>query len=99
MKTLAVSLVVLCACSVLAAVYDEILPAPQRVELREGTFDAKNLGAIDVRRGEIAEASADVRNQAYVLDISKDGVTIVAGGNMGERYAKVTLAQVLKLSW
>ena len=98
MKSLALSLVALCAFSALATVYDEILPAPQRVELREGTFDAKNLGAIDVRRGEIAEASADVRNQAYVLDISKDGVTIVAGGNMGERYAKVTLAQVLKLS-
>ena len=75
-----------------------LLPRPVKVERREGSCDAA-LAARNVKtmRYAVADAPADVADQAYILEIAPDGVAITAASAQGERYARVTLDQLAKL--
>ena len=78
------------------SVLSELLPKPVRVEPRIGQIP---VGEPVVVREAVEGSPARVADQAYVLDISETGgIRISAGGDAGERYARVTLGQLAKLS-
>jgi len=74
---------------------DDLLPRPVRVEMRPGTGSATPVRTI---RAPVSGAPSAVAAEAYVLDIAPSGVTITASDSRGERYARVTLDQLTKLS-
>ena len=74
---------------------DELMPRPVRVDRRTGVRAPEEAKVV---RGEVPNAPAAVRAEAYVLDIAADGITITASDPRGERYARVTLAQLAKLA-
>ena len=74
---------------------DDLLPRPQIVEARDGWSVAD---VVQVVRGTVPSAPADVAVEAYVLEVSAKGVTITAADPRGERYARVTLDQLKALS-
>lgn len=73
-----------------------LVPAARQVACRSGHVPAD--APVKTVAGEIAEAPATVRDQAYRLEITPGGITITASGRAGERYANTTLAQLKKLS-
>jgi len=78
------------------SVLSELLPKPVSVEVREGTIAWHEPVVV---RADVEGAPKNVADQAYVLDIAADGqIRITAGGAAGERYARVTLDQLKKLS-
>ena len=99
-----VVLIVLCACPLLGAsarTWDDpaarLVPRPRLVE-RGGPHPLRGDLPVRVVRGVVTNAPAEVADQAYVLDIRKDGVTITASAPAGERYARVTLEQLKRLA-
>ena len=94
----------LCSCPLLGAsarTWEDpaklLVPRPRLVE----RGDPRPLrGDLPVRvvRGVVTNAPAEVADQAYVLDIREDGVTITASAPAGERYARVTLEQLKRLA-
>ena len=77
----------------------DILPRPQKVELREGTLDAtKALANIKTAYGPVAGAPGRTADEAYRLEIGEDGVSITANTDKGIRYARTTLDQLVKLA-
>jgi len=81
-----------------ASPYDELMPMPRRVEKAGGTASAGALRNVRVVRGSVPGAAENVADQAYVLDVAPDRVTITAGGAAGENWARVTLEQLRRLS-
>jgi hypothetical protein len=83
-----------------ADVYDDVLPLLRSVERcdKAETANVDALSRITVRRGEVEGAPANVADQAYVLEIGAKGVRVTAGGDAGERYARVTLEQLAALA-
>lgn len=79
-----------------AVALDLLMPQPQAVERREGTVSS--AAPVAVCEGRVASAPADLADQAYVIDIALTGVTITASCKTGERYARVTLEQLKRLS-
>ncbi len=76
-----------------------ILPRPVKVERRAGSCDAeKAKRSVKVVRVPVPGAPADVADQAYILEVSPDDVTITAAAESGERYARVTLEQLALLA-
>ena len=78
--------------------YEDLLPVPRQVDVFPGAVPAAALERTAVRRGPVAGAPDDVADQAYRLDLTPTGVVVTAGGPAGERYARVTLGQLAKLS-
>ena len=76
---------------------DDLLPKPRSVAVAEG-FLVDGAAKARVVRGVVASAPPSVADQAYVLKVSPDGVTVTAGGERGERYALATLAQLSAMS-
>ena len=74
-----------------------LLPKPVKVEARTGTADAATSANVSAKRGAVPGAPAAVSVEAYVLEVSPDGVKIISSDPRGERYARATLAQLLKL--
>lgn len=83
---------------VLTDALDDLLPAPRRVERRTGVLREYDLANVVVRRGVVPDAPAKTADEAYVLDIAPTGVVITAATPRGERWARVTLEQLLRLS-
>ena len=67
---------------------DDLMPRPVRIDRRSGERAVEKPRFV---RGEVPGAPAAVREEAYVLDIAADGITVTAGDPRGERYAQVTL--------
>ena len=73
---------------------DLLLPAPQHVVRAVGTCGEDGVSVV---RAAVPEAPAAVSDQAYILKVGRR-IEIIAGGDAGERYARMTLAQLRKLS-
>ena len=77
---------------------DELMPVPAKVEA--AATDGTSVVPVEatVVRGEVPGAPAATADEAYMLDISTDGVKITAPGPRGERWAHVTLDQLARLA-
>lgn len=75
---------------------DLLMPQPQYVERRSGNVSADS--PVSIERQAVADAPFDVSDEAYVLEVAPDGVTVFASSEKGERYARVTLEQLKNLS-
>ena len=76
-----------------------LLPAPQRVEQLPGeAVTCRTESALKVTRGCVPGAPDPVADQAYVLTVGPDGVSALVGGEAGERYARTTLRQLVRLA-
>ena len=75
---------------------EELMPVPARIAAAEGRTSA--VRNVTVVQGAVSEAPAATADEAYVLEISGDGVRITAPGPRGERWARVTLDQLVRLS-
>ena len=51
-----------------------LLPKPVKVEARTGTADAATSANVSAKRGAVPGAPAAVSAEAYVLEVSPDGV-------------------------
>ena len=81
---------------VLAGPFEDLQPQPKRVVAADGTCaDARN---VTVRSARIEDAPPELAAEAYRLEIAPEGVKIVASDPRGERYARATLAQLVKLA-
>ena len=82
-----------------ATILDELMPHPAQVIASPNqTVAAEQLRNAVVVRGEVPGASAATVDEAYVLEIASDGVRITTPGPFGERWARVTLDQLVRLS-
>ena len=81
-----------------ADVLDDLLPAPVRIERLQGFAAVRPDGGATCVLGEIVGCPRETADEAYVLEVGSDGVRIVAPTEKGERWAKVTLKQLVKLS-
>ena len=88
---------VLFAVPALAGTLDLLLPKPVKAELFEGTASAELCAKVETVRGAVSGAPETVAMEAYVLEISGSGARITASDKRGERHARTTLAQLLKL--
>lgn len=81
-------------------VYELLLPAPQRLEVCGGdnVVDPGLLARSDTQFDTLPDVPQDVADQAYTIEITKDGARVVAGGEAGARFARSTLAQIAALS-
>ena len=81
-------------------VYELLLPAPQRLEVCGGdnVVDPGLLARSDTQFDTLPDVPQDVADQAYAIEITKDGARVVAGGEAGARFARATLAQIAALS-
>ena len=77
---------------------DLLMPQPVWIMRGEGTVSGAPLEKVESAKAAVPQAPSAVADEAYVLDIRADGVKITAPGERGERYARVTLAQLRKLS-
>lgn len=78
---------------------ESLLPKPVRSERLPGSLDVSLANKrTKIVKGSVAEAPRTVAAEAYVLEISEDGITIIAECSRGERHAKATLDQLAKLS-
>ena len=73
-----------------------VLPKPMKIEARTGIVEAASL-KISVEKGAVPGAPQNVAAEAYILEISDAGAKIVASDLRGERYARTTLQQLVKL--
>jgi hypothetical protein len=74
-----------------------VLPKPVKTEARSGFATAEACAKVAAQRAAVPGAPAAVAAEAYTLEVSPDGVKITASDPRGERYARATLAQLLKL--
>ena len=86
-----------CAAPVMDAL-DELMPVPANVERRDGMVDASKLGCAKVVRADVPGAPSSTADESYILEIGAEGATITASSPRGERWARVTLEQLAKLS-
>ena len=77
---------------------EELLPVPVKVEAQPGFADEAALRAVAVVHATVTNAPAATADEAYVLEVRRDGVTVTASSRRGEIWAKVTLDQLAKLS-
>ena len=75
-----------------------LLPRPVKVEPGAGIADEATCRRVSAVKGAVPGAPADVAAEAYVLEVSPGGVKIVSSDPRGERYAHITLSQLIKLS-
>ena len=75
-----------------------IVPKPVKAILRDGVAGEAALRRVAVECGLVPGAPAQVADEAYVLDVYTNFVKVTASTPKGERYGRVTLAQLVKLS-
>lgn len=97
-RTIGLGLGLLVAVSCPADALDELLPAPRQVERRAGSAGEFDLANVEVRRAAVPGAPEKTADEAYVLEVSPSNVCITAASRRGERWARVTLEQLLRLS-
>ena len=74
---------------------EDLVPRPVKVEARAGVSAATDVRTV---RGAVPGAPDAVVGEAYVLEVAPEGVTVTAADERGERYARVTLEQLRRLS-
>ena len=79
-----------------AAAFENLQPLPRQVAPAGGV--CANPANVTVMRAAIDGPRADLAAEAYRLRIAQDGVTITASDPRGERYARVTLRQLERLT-
>ena len=81
------------------SVLDELVPKPAHVTSNaDRTVPIGRLKNVKAVRGDVPGAPAATADEAYVLEIGEDGATITAPTDRGERWARVTLDQIVRLS-
>ncbi|MBR1920492.1 MAG: family 20 glycosylhydrolase, partial [Kiritimatiellae bacterium] len=84
------------AAATAATAFEMLQPRPKRIEPAGGFCrDAANVLVVTAR---VEGVRADLAPEAYELVVAPDGVTIRASDARGERYARTTLAQLVKLA-
>ena len=78
------------------SVFDDLQPQPKKVAAAAGV--CADPSAVKVVSGAVEGVRGDLAAEAYELTIALDGVTIRASDPRGERYARTTLRQLVKLS-
>lgn len=78
------------ACAVPAEPWVNILPRPEKVEVREGTHRYK--ASEDIKLG---RSNLDLGREGYELEIGEGGIEIRANGKPGEFYARQSLSQLI----
>ena len=82
-----------------ATVLDELMPRPVRcIQSADQTVPAERLQNVKVKKESVPGAPVATADEAYILDISPNAVRITAPGPRGERWARVTLDQLVRLS-
>ena len=76
--------------------FDELQPQPKKVVPSDGV--CTNVSNVRFVKEAVEGVRSDLAPEAYKLTISPDGVEISASDPKGERYAKTTLGQLVKLS-
>ena len=76
---------------------DNLLPRPRRVTRNEGTVANPSVVRVEKAKPSFTAAPAEVADQAYRLTVTPEGAVVEAAGAAGERYARATLAQLVKL--
>ena len=76
---------------------DELMPVPRQAAARTGVVSGKALGDVRFVGGSVEGAPSAVADQAYVLEIAENGVTVTASGRDGRLNARKTLDQLVKL--
>ena len=84
--------------TVMGSPLTELVPEPQSAVATGGEVPAAALANVSVERGAVKGAKDWVADESYALTVAADGVRIVAGGAAGERNARTTLRQLVKLS-
>lgn len=79
-----------------AGPFEDLQPQPKRVVAADGV--CADVSKVTVKSAKVDDAPADFAAEAYRLEIAPEGVTVVASDPRGERYARATLAQLVKLS-
>ena len=74
------------------------MPRPQRCRLSAGVAVGAALERVTSVRGPVDGAPAEVADESYRLEIATNGVRIVSPSAHGERLARVTLDQLVRLS-
>lgn len=77
---------------------DELLPVPREIERRSGSIGEFALANVDLRRAPVPGAPEKTADEAYILEVTPSNVCITASSKRGERWARVTLEQLLRLS-
>ena len=90
--------ILLVALAVSAGPLDELMPVPVAVEARAVFAADAACAKVHVRVAAVPGAPSATADEAYVLDVAPDGVSIVAPTARGERWARVTLDQLERLS-
>lgn len=86
-----------CAAYALAAgPLENLLPRPRKVLRRDGV--SSPAAQVRVVRSRIASANPFAADEAYRLVVSPKEIVVEAPGQKGERMARATLAQLVKLS-
>ena len=85
------------AISVQADTLGLLLPKPVKGERLAGSVAAADCANVKVVKGAVPGAPDAVSAEAYILEVCKDGVTVTTSDNRGERHARTTLNQLLKL--
>ena len=88
--------VLMTACLAFGSVYEDLQPQARQVEVREGT--CADPARVTVVRAAVPGVRAELAAEAYRLTVASDGVTIEASDPRGERYARMTLDQLVRLS-
>ena len=70
---------------------------PRRVTLNEGTVADPKVVRVERAKPSFTAAPAEVADQAYRLTVTPEGGVVEAASAAGERYARATLAQLVKL--
>ncbi len=81
-------------------ILDELMPRPVRVVAAAETPVAAVVarGNVPVFRGKVPGAPAATADEAYILEIGRDGAKITSAGQFGEIWARTTLDQLVRLS-
>ena len=78
---------------------DELMPRPAHATTFAGrTVAADALRNVTAVRGDVPGAPEATADEAYILDVEPDGVLITSPSPRGERWARVTLDQLVRLS-
>lgn len=74
------------------------MPVPVKTEDWGRSVPLSVTGNVRVVRVAVPGARAETAEEAYILDVRNDGVTITAPSRRGELWARVTLEQLARLS-
>ncbi len=90
LATAAMTTVVLSCSSLALADAPQLIPAPRKLVVGEGSFSFRGDVAAQVK----FETDAAIPNEGYRLSVAKDGIKVASSGEAGRFYAIETLKQL-----